>query len=93
MLAECTPDHAIYFTDGSGIERQVGTAAVLHGHTWTAQRWLGPYIESNVYAAELYGIYLALDHAAQGTAKLVTVFANSQAALRSYARPSSQLGQ
>lgn len=97
----------LYYTDGSAIRGEVGSAVYAPrepgGKAWSQQRYVGPFRESNVYAAELYGIYMALKRTYdllrrsagrnRPLLRRIVVFSDSQSALLSCRRPDRQSGQ
>jgi hypothetical protein len=54
--------------------------------------FMGSFSKNYVYAAELYGILMALVHASASVCRHVTIFADNQAALLLSADPSHQPG-
>jgi ribonuclease HI len=93
----------LFYTDGSAIDGHVGAAVTLPAHKWHAQRYMGPASESNVYVAELYGIYMACQKTQElalrrwiyGQPKIrqTIIFADSQGAILSTQNPTTQSGQ
>jgi ribonuclease HI len=83
------------YTDGSEIEGKVGAAAYSHRGATHETRYLGTDKESNVYAAELVAMNLALqivmkakqDPATRYRTKATTIFSDSQAALKAIQNP------
>jgi len=55
-----SPEHAIWYTDGSGYQGLVGGSAVSPRSGRYLQRYLGTEAQASVYAAELAGINTAL---------------------------------
>lgn len=86
------------YTDGSGIEGQVGAAAVAPERGLRRLAYMGTDETSTVYAAELQGLAMAT-----GIAKAVkmtepelwavNIYTDNQAAIRSAAKPGTQSGQ
>ena len=57
-------DHVIIYSDGSGFEEKVGSAAVTHddtGRRLTRRLYLGKLAHHTVYESEVVGIMLAAD--------------------------------
>ena len=95
---KCVDELTIY-TDGSGINGKVGSAAVIPPLGTQAGRaemaYLGLDSEQNVYLAELQGIYMALrmfDEDDQGYRK-ARIYTDNQAAIISSHKPRQQSGQ
>jgi hypothetical protein len=55
------PTTAYIYTDGSGIDGNIGAAAVFPKSNGTRYQYLGKRAEYNVYAAELCAIQLGLE--------------------------------
>jgi ribonuclease HI len=89
------------YTDGSEIEGKVGAAAYSHRGGTHETRYLGTDKESNVYAAELVAMNLALqivmkakqDPATRYRPEVTTIFSDSQAALKAIQNPGNRSGQ
>lgn len=85
------------YTDGSGIEGEIGSAALCPLTQQVRSVHMGPDTASTVYAAELQGISLAL-HIAQGYANRngdrrdVAIYTDNQAAIWSIANAEGRLG-
>ncbi|PQE10731.1 reverse transcriptase protein [Rutstroemia sp. NJR-2017a WRK4] len=80
------------YTDGSGINDQVGAAAVSPLMRSTKMTHMGNSETSTVYAAELQGIKLALEIADEDTEKgnkrdKLIIFTDNQAAIRAFQTP------
>lgn len=89
-------DLSIY-TDGSGIEDRIGAAAVCPFTGQTRSAFLGFSTTSTVYAAELYGISLALriaqDYAERGGSRHnVAIYTDNQAAIWSVTKAEGRTG-
>ncbi|KAK7177941.1 reverse transcriptase, partial [Paraphaeosphaeria sporulosa] len=89
-------DLSIY-TDGSGIDDRIGTAAVCPYTQQTRRAYLGPSTTSTVYAAELYGISLALQIAQEyadrnGSRRNVAIYTDNQAAIWSVTKAEGRTG-
>ena len=86
---------ALIYTDGSGIQGHVGSAAWYPAINGFVSHYMGLDNESNVYAAELMGIHSALNIAiGQGNRiKEVVIFTDNQAAILSSECPRNQSGQ
>ncbi|KAJ6436935.1 ebs-bah-phd domain-containing protein [Purpureocillium lavendulum] len=85
------------YTDGSGINGQIGAAAVCPTIQQTRSSYMGTEDVSTVYAGELQGISLALDIAQRDRAEgyrlsKVVIYTDNQAAIRSSARPKGKSG-
>jgi ribonuclease HI len=101
LRESCLDELAIY-TDGSGINGKVGSAAVIPSQpNLTAQAgraelaYIGSDNEQNVYLAELQGIFMALrmfDEDDQGYQK-ARIYTDNQAAIISSHKPRQQSGQ
>jgi ribonuclease HI len=83
------------YTDGSGINGEVGASAWCEQKDWQARIYLGPDTDYTVYSAELMGISSALGMALQAGRRYnkVIVFTDNQAAILSTQRPRLQFGQ
>jgi ribonuclease HI len=104
-----TQDDAVVYTDGSGFSGHIGAAAVNHQDEMTSERmYLGTEDQSTVYAAELTGIAMALARTIQNnkdeltptavgtaptTARVLTIFSDSQAAIQAVQNPLRPSGQ
>ncbi|KAL5371116.1 hypothetical protein PMIN02_013118 [Paraphaeosphaeria minitans] len=89
-------DLSIY-TDGSGIEDRIGAAAVCPHTGQTRSAYLGLSTTSTVYAAELYGISLALQIAQgyadrNGSRRNVAIYTDNQAAIWSVIKAEGRTG-
>ena len=85
----------IIYTDGSGIEGQVGAAAFNMTTSQTSHQYLGSQTKYNVYAAELMALDLAVNQW-QSLAHQFSecyVFTDSQASCSSIQKPWRQSGQ
>ena len=101
LRESCLDELAIY-TDGSGINGKVGSAAVIPSQPNSAAQagrvelaYVGPDKEQNVYLAELQGIFMALrmfDENDQGYKK-ARIYTDNQAAIISSHKPRQQSGQ
>lgn len=97
LLAKSTANNILIYTDGSGIDGQIGAAAV--SPTIGLERWayMGDATTSTVHVAELYGIKmaieLALEDAAHGnTRDKIIIFTDNQAAIRMTYNPVGKSG-
>ena len=92
------PSNSIFvYTDGSGIDDNIGAAAVSPLTQCTKMAHMGSSETSTVYAAELQGINLALqfadDDAEKGNKRdRVVIFTDNQAAIRSFQTPTGRSG-
>lgn len=85
------------YTDGSGINGQIGAAVVCPTTQQTRRSYMGSDDTSTVYAGELQGISLALQIAQQDRAEghrrsRVLIYTDNQAAIRSSAKPKGKPG-
>jgi ribonuclease HI len=93
-----TDKDIIIYTDGSDINRHVGSAAVqsLPNGRWKYKMaHMGTSEQCIVYAVELAGILQALEFGTTQARHIntVTIFTDNQAAIQSTRRPGSQSGQ
>ncbi|KAK0368799.1 reverse transcriptase [Colletotrichum limetticola] len=89
---EKNTDAAHIYTDGSGIDGQIGAAAVCTTTQQTRKSHMGDDTTSTVYAGELQGIVLALEMAQADNKNgnhrsKVFIHTDNQAAIRSSAKP------
>ena len=89
-------DLSIY-TDGSGIDDKISAAAVCPFTKQTRSAYLGLSTTSTVYAAELYGICLALQIARDyvdrnGSRRNVVIYTDNQAAIWSVTKAEGRTG-
>jgi ribonuclease HI/exonuclease III len=95
---ECATDKSLsIYTDGSGIEGEIGSAAVCPLTKQTRSVHMGSDTLSTVYAAELQGISLALHIAKEyadgdGERKDIAVYTDNQAAIWSIAKAEGRSG-
>ena len=85
------------YTDGSGIENEIGSAAVCPLTQQTRSVYMGPNTTSTVYAAELQGISLALQIAQEyadrnGERRNIAIYTDNQAAIWSVAKAEGRSG-
>jgi ribonuclease HI len=85
------------YTDGSGIEGEIRSAAVCPLTQQTRSVHMGPDTQSTVYAAELQGISLALQIAlgyasGDGKRKDIAIYTDNQAAIWSIAKAEGRSG-
>ncbi|KAJ5963980.1 uncharacterized protein N7479_003856 [Penicillium vulpinum] len=96
--AACTDEASMISTDGSGLAGHIGASMVnlLQGVS-SQRRYLGTDSQSTVYAAELSGIEMALakirNDKEYQTAREVTIFSDSQAAIQAVQNPQRPSGQ
>ena len=84
----------IIYTDGSGIDSNIGAAAYNMWRAKERKAYLGTDKQHTVYSAELYGILMALEMAKEDdTRRKVHIFTDNQAAIRASHRPKNQSGQ
>jgi ribonuclease HI len=93
ILPQLDHETAQFYTDGSGINEEIGAAMYCHTDGYVQQRYLGKNSESMVYAGELEAILMAITHAKDLTQRQSLIFTDSQAAMRSLAKPKRQSGQ
>ncbi|KAI9034948.1 uncharacterized protein KD926_004996 [Aspergillus affinis] len=86
----CRENRQIWYTDRSGYQGMIGTAALSIRAEKTARKHLGTELNSTVYVGESEGARMALDRA-----KLtpITVFSDSQAAIQAVRNPGRPSGQ
>lgn len=86
---------ALFYTDGSGINGQIGAASVLPAKNLTVCAYLGEAHLFTVYSGELVGILLALrtarDHLWLKTE--ILIFTDNQASIQAIGNPGNQSGQ
>lgn len=84
---ECAKDNNLsIYTDGSGIEGEISSAAVCLLTQQTLSIHIGSDTQSTVYAAELQGISLALQIAQEyadgsGERRQIAIYTDNQAAI------------
>jgi ribonuclease HI len=84
------------YTDGSGIEGQVGAAAYSPKTSTTTYEYLALDTTANVFTAELTAIKLAtaiFDDQDHSNFTACSIYADSQAALKALNKPGRQSGQ
>jgi ribonuclease HI len=83
------------YTDGSGINSNIGAAAYCPTTTTTSHQYLRKDTFYNVYAAELSGIYQATNIAKNSPKQLSNciIYSDSQAAISTTVKPGRQSGQ
>jgi ribonuclease HI/retron-type reverse transcriptase len=95
---ECAANKSLsIYTDGSGIDGEIGSAAVCPLTQQTLSVHMGSDTLSTVYAAELQGISLALqiaqEHAdGDGERKQIAIYTDNQAAIWSIAKAEGRSG-
>jgi ribonuclease HI len=77
----------VLYTDGSCINDKVGASAVTADGCITHRSYLGRASEVTVYVAELRGILSALEIVYKKDYRVVIVFTDNQAIIRSVANP------
>ena len=89
------PNTISIYTDGSGIDGQIGAAAFCPTTSETRQQYIGTESSHNVYAAELAAIKIAVDiiQSAPQSYKKCIIYTDSQSAIKSTAKPGQQSGQ
>lgn len=87
----------VYYTDGSGLQDQVGAAAVNLVTGARLKKYVGPLDLHSVYIAELVGISLALGLALDETKSYPTtpvlIFTENQSAIKAVNNPQGKSGQ
>lgn len=96
-------NHIVIYTDGSGIDGEVGASAVtlftptVSEPSMAADRrqiYLGPLIDYTVYSGDLIGVDLALDiMEAYPDERHVAIFIDGQAGIKAVESPRQQSGQ
>src|SRR5438874_2477001 len=85
------------YTDGSGINGQVGVAAYCPELSKTTKQHLGPETEYNVYAAEVFAINMAINiiKACEPSTSYTEylIYTDSQPAITATTKPHKQSGQ
>ena len=92
-----TQDHLHVYTDGSGINGEIGVAATSPMIQSTMKTYMGDNSTSTVYAAELQGIRLALIIALEdwnkgNRRKKLIIYTDNQAAIRTVGNPTGKSG-
>ena len=89
------PNTICIYTDGSGIDGQIGAAAVCQTTLETRKQYIDTESSHHVYAAELAAIKLAADivQAAPRTYTKSVIYTDSQPAIKATAKPGQQSGQ
>ena len=90
------PRTVCIYTDGSGIEGEIAAATYSTTTSDRTHQYLGEEQTTNVYAAELTGIQLAMTSTIEhGSAKhqKCVVFVDNQAAIAAVLKPERQSGQ
>src|SRR5437763_6116229 len=93
MTSQLNDTTAHIYTDGFGINERIGAAMYSHTDHHVEQRYLGTSSVSLVYAGELEAIHMAITHAKDLTQMESRIFSDSQAAMKSLAKPKRQSGQ
>jgi ribonuclease HI len=95
---ECAANKSLsIYTDGSGIEGEIGSAAVCPLTQQTRSVHMGSDTQSTVYAAELQGTSLALQIAQEyadesGEHRQIAIYTDNQAAIWSIAKAEGRSG-
>ena len=89
------PNTIHIYTDGSGIDGQIGAAAFCPTLSVTRQQYIGTESSHNVYAAELAAIKLGVDivQSAPRNYEKCVIYTDSQSAIQATAKPRQQSGQ
>ena len=90
--------HTMVYTDGSGINKKIGTAAVHPATIEVRRMYMGSSEWYTVYSAELYGIVIALEmvHTMGGLVKKdkkVIINTDNQASIQAIEDPRKHSGQ
>ena len=81
------------YTDGSRINEEIGAAMYCHRDQHIKQWYLGKNSKSMVYAGELEAIHMAITQVKDLSQMESRIFSDSQAAMKSLAKPKRQSGQ
>jgi ribonuclease HI len=94
-LAQLNDTTVQIYTDASGINERIGAAMYCHTDQHVEQRYLGKNSESQNqwYTPELEAIHMAVTHVKDLTQVESHIFSDSQAAMKSLAKPKRQSGQ
>ena len=85
---------ATIYTDGSGIECNIGTAAYNSITNKVSHQYLGSETQFNVYTVELIALHLAVKQLENHNRCLIgCIYTDSQAAVKAIDRPQRQSGQ
>jgi ribonuclease HI len=88
------PNTICLYTDGSGINGNIGAAVYSSTVQVTKKRYIGKETESNVFAAELTAINLGLDILEDNIQYTkCEVFTDSQTSIKALLKPQKQSGQ
>jgi ribonuclease HI len=88
------PTTMTFYTDGSGIEGRIGTAAHDAAANEASHQYLGSETQFNVYVAELTAVQLAIKQLRNHCEyRICRIYIDSQAAIRAIDRPRRQSGQ
>ena len=90
-----TPNILHIYTDGSGIEDQVGAAAYSPTIPAVAHDYLGKADHTNVYAAELTAIHLGIKMAGKSPEQYdkCYIYVDNQSSIQAIDKPKQQSGQ
>jgi len=90
-----TPNILFIYTDGSGIENHIGAAAYSPTTSAAAHHYLGKADNTNVYAAELTGIHLAVKMAGKSSEQYdkCYIYVDNQSSIQAIDKPKQQSGQ
>lgn len=82
------------YTDGSGLDGQVGAAMVVPCLNIKRGKYMGPETAATVYTAELTGLVLAMEEIRRfNEPQRITIFTDNQAAIQAVGRPTCHSGQ
>ena len=91
---ECATTTMMIYTDGSGINNNIGAAAYNATTNTTTHQYLGSETQHNVYAAELKAMHLGVKMLENNDEYLrCHLYTDSQAAIKAVANPRRQSGQ
>ena len=95
MAAQLDQNALSVYTDGSGIDGQVGAAAYSPTLQQTKHQYMGKETTHNVFVAELEGIAMALEMIKESENKYskCEINVDSQAAIKAIIKPKQQSGQ
>ena len=90
-----TPNVLNIYTDGSGIENNIGAAAYSPTTSASAHHYLGKADTANVYAAELTAIHLGINMAGKSHEQYdkCFIFVDNQSSIQAIDKPKQQSGQ
>lgn len=89
------PRHVLAYIGGSEIDGEIGTPACIPQLGAKGASYIGTNKVSTVYAAELRGLHITLEHAIRAAViiRKITIFTDNQATIQAVARPTNKSGQ